>query len=125
MYLQKIILTLFTLSLILYIGCSDQGEGRRQFSPQEQAATLQKELGLSTEQTAAIEKIYTAHFQKMRETREQMRGDRDQMRTAMREMRDNLNTEIESQLTEEQTSRYREYLQAREDRRGGDHRRPE
>jgi predicted metal-binding protein len=99
-----------------------QGSGERQGPPaaptteeiEEMVSDLSKELLLSSDQQAEIQKIYTSHFKAVAEKTSAGRPDRDEMDTLKKEFE----KEVKAVLTIDQQELYTAYMKNKRSENG-------
>lgn len=93
-----------------------QGRGPR-LTPQQQADTLGKKLGLDSTTVAKVAAIYDKSQKDIAAKREELQGgDMETMRAAMTEIRNKANEEIKALLTKEQVVKFEEILKEQQQR---------
>jgi hypothetical protein len=93
-----------------------QGRGPR-LTPQQQADTLGKKLGLDSVTVAKVAAIYDKSQKDIAAKRDELQGgDMDAMRAAMTEIRTKANDAIKALLTKEQAVKFDEILKEQQQR---------
>jgi len=95
------------------------GQGRQgpRMTPQQQADTLGKKLGLDSTTVAKVAAIYDKSQKDVAAKRTELQGgDMDAMRTAMTEIRTKANEDIKALLTKEQVVKFEEVLKEQQQR---------
>jgi len=110
-----IVLMLLILPFV-FIRCSDDDSFRRRLTPDERAAELKTQLGLTDEQTQQIKQILIESRERIAADREKFQGDRETMRRLMRENWEETERQIEEILDDEQKEKYQELRDQREER---------
>ena len=95
-------------------------QGPDQRTPEQHAAALTKQLGLSAEQTEQVRQLEESRRQEMQAMRGQMQagGDRTAMRQNMETMRTKYDTQFKGILSADQYAKYGQLQQNRMEKRG-------
>jgi hypothetical protein len=94
-----------------------QRQGGPRLTPQQQADTLGKKLGLDSVTVAKVAAIYDKSQKDIAAKRTELQGgDMDAMRAAMTEIRTKANDEIKALLTKEQVAKFEDILKEQQQR---------
>jgi hypothetical protein len=110
------ILTFFISAMMISVlsysqgGQDGQGQGRRDFDPEEMAKkntdAMKERLELTETQLTKVEKINLTAANKMKDTFDNAMGDREAMRSSMMKVNEETNKELKAVLTAAQWEEY-------------------